>query len=167
MPKKSKKLNLPKDTCSIRDMFEDIIYLFDSNLLTKTCVICRTDNTIATFANYFFNSISAPLTIFCEEIYISRCLHDYKKSKHQVTTYKMRKGIQRMMNKRMVGHSGVRFLVDDGILSSTQSKIPKSSPLHPFNYLYYKTWEKPYELSFQVCSSVLNEEVRSSPQDTS
>lgn len=74
MTKNPEKLNFPKDACGIRDVFEDIIYLLNGNFLSKMGVKCRADNTIATFANYFLDSISASFTVFCEEIYI--CLQN-------------------------------------------------------------------------------------------
>lgn len=74
MTKKPKKLNLPKNSCGIRDMFEYVIYLFNRNFFPKMGVICRANNTIATFPNNFLDFVSAAFTIFREEIYIYRCL---------------------------------------------------------------------------------------------
>lgn len=74
MAKKPEKLNFPKDACGIGNMFKDIIYLFNGNFFSKMGIICRADDSIATFANNFLNFISASFTIFCEEIYI--CLQD-------------------------------------------------------------------------------------------
>lgn len=73
MTKKPKKLNLTKNSRGIRNVFEDIIYLFYRNLLPEMSVVCRADDAIATFADYFLDSISISFAIFGEEIYI-RCL---------------------------------------------------------------------------------------------
>lgn len=70
MLKKPKELNFSKNTCGIRDVFEDIVYLLDCNLFSRTCIICRADNTVATFSYHFLDSISVSFTVLCEEIYI-------------------------------------------------------------------------------------------------
>ncbi|KAG6664404.1 hypothetical protein CIPAW_02G090800 [Carya illinoinensis] len=85
MTQKSKKFNLAKDSSGIRDMFKDVIYFFNRDLLSSVCVICRANNAIASFTNYFLNSVPAPLTIFCEKVHIHR-LHHHIQSYNLIKT---------------------------------------------------------------------------------
>lgn len=75
MTEEPKKLDLTKNACGIRNVSKDITNLLDCNFFPELGIICRADNTVASFADYFLYSVSPPLIIFPEKIYIRRCLH--------------------------------------------------------------------------------------------
>lgn len=68
--KQAQQLDLPQDPSSVRDVVKDIVDLLDSNSFSGVGVNSRTNNSIASFANYLLDLIPVCFSILSEEVRI-------------------------------------------------------------------------------------------------